>query len=1094
MSSSFFLGSAVAPSVGTGPNGLDDAAPDAYGTEDGDLRDEVLQNHYLKVQKKLLASVDRQVAEIETQLNEKDRVLERVEFEKNHLGEGLYKARSEIGKLNTSLASTRDYLEKTEAELKYVAADREAAEKQYQSTVKEKKIISKELEENRRKLEESNVKITKLGEINAVYTSGLKIHKRIESKLKKEVELSTDKRRQAEEDLEKERKRADELLKSKQELELILQAQKHETEKAVRTVSKLNREVNELEEQKKQSEKRWEEALTAMTKRDATMQHMDKARDLAKEELLEAQNIIRVLKLEQEESAKRLKEKELECEGLQNQVQFLRSNLNVMDSKQRETRASLVEAQVAESLYKEELNKVSKHHHIAKEELDRKSEKISDLKSKIDKMKNEFEEKIRNELIVQVAKKEEIVQARAEVEIQHIKRNEEGKNIDLRSENAQFRMKIHDLEERLRVAVLDKASYERCFNEVNTHYVRLYEEAKHLMYDLERKEHDVNYLKATIQEYNEVDKTRPFQMAIAKLQKDLEGAKAETNRMQNLWLESQKENMKSKDDIAKLTSDNLFLKTQLGITETIRGNTMEEVEVARNETFEQKMEASKLFAELKKLRPLVEEYRQKMVHDQLTLEQQLNECRLQLQEEHINGTNATNMLKTEIRRLYEDRKEVKRARMLDEKSNQGLERKYLLAKEMVEKLKADRHELQRTAFELKMKAEEMERKYFDAQIMAKKMAEQAGRTVGEITARLASNNAPTNHGDDALLHLPVPTGLASLTPIKLPPPVWASIGSTPGGPNDRGPAPTGSKESLQAKGGSLASEKASSKSVVSEVSSELPDFQAWKLKIESLTCERAFLVDENNMMKAKVEDLTARLAKADRNMAQIQQRLKNMEKEVKNLQAQNKTATLKYQRAERVAASIERQFKDARPNTRIDYSLMVEAEPSTQLLAAMMIKMEEVRQQLQSHYETQRNEEIRTRAKTLLEWVEKYAGKNHHLMGTKAIPGIFSRTPFNAAELDQIVRDITEGRNTNTPTRPPPARILAPIASRIPEAKLKESQELKQYIRSNVGKNPKGIRVKPRPPPFPLDDPVMKEKTAQGPFLVWLVRLEVMQI
>jgi chromosome segregation ATPase len=51
--------------------------------------------------------------------------------------------------------------------------------------------------------------------------------------------------------------------------------------------------------------------------------------------------------------------------------------------------------------------------------------------------------------------------------------------------------------------VEDQTLLQKQYTEINTHYVRLYEEAKHLMYDLERKEHDINYMKATIQELNE---------------------------------------------------------------------------------------------------------------------------------------------------------------------------------------------------------------------------------------------------------------------------------------------------------------------------------------------------------------------------------------------------------------------------------------------------------------------------------------------------------------------------------------------------------------------------------------------------------------
>ena len=98
------------------------------------------------------------------------------------------------------------------------------------------------------------------------------------------------------------------------------------------------------------------------------------------------------------------------------------------------------------------------------------------------------------------------------------------------------------------------------------------------MYDLERKEHDINCLKAKVNELNEgyiiqyknyhkfltflflVDKTRPYQMALLKIQKDLDVAKKENDNIQNMWLESQKENLKSKDEINRLQNDNIFLR------------------------------------------------------------------------------------------------------------------------------------------------------------------------------------------------------------------------------------------------------------------------------------------------------------------------------------------------------------------------------------------------------------------------------------------------------------------------------------------------------------------------------------------------------
>jgi predicted RNase H-like nuclease (RuvC/YqgF family) len=96
------------------------------------------------------------------------------------------------------------------------------------------------------------------------------------------------------------------------------------------------------------------------------------------------------------------------------------------------------------------------------------------------------------------------------------------------------------------------------------------------------------------------------------------------------------------------------------------------------------------------------------------------------------------MLKTEIRRLQDERREDKRNTMQDERSFQGLEQKYLLVREMVTKLKQERRVLQQTCFELKTKCDDMERLYFSTQLAAKRMSEKAGRTVGEIATRYFS--------------------------------------------------------------------------------------------------------------------------------------------------------------------------------------------------------------------------------------------------------------------------------------------------------------------------------------------------------------------
>jgi chromosome segregation ATPase len=261
------------------------------------------------------------------------------------------------------------------------------------------------------------------------------------------------------------------------------------------------------------------------------------------------------------------------------------------------------------------------------------------------------------------------------------------------------------------------------------------------------------------------------------------------------------------------------------------------------------------------------------------------------------------MLKTEIRRLYEDRKESNKAKLTDERSSQALERKYILAREMVDKLKTERSELQRTCFELKTKADEMERRFYDAQMQAKRLAEKAGRTVGEISLRLSGNGG--NHGnastrDGSPSPNQGPSALGTLAPLKLPPPVWASLATTPGG--SRNPTePPGTENGDQM---SLSSGRNSKSN-----QDDLPDFEAWRLKIESLTSERAFLVNENTLLKDRVNELSNKIGKLEKIVGDMQGRLRNTDKDIRNAQQQAKVAAAKYSRAEKVAASIEKQFR-----------------------------------------------------------------------------------------------------------------------------------------------------------------------------------------
>ncbi|KAL2913632.1 hypothetical protein HK105_206792 [Polyrhizophydium stewartii] len=875
-------------------------------------QDDILQKHCVRVQHTLLDSVDKRVAEIEQHLRDNQALLKRTQDDKITAGEALYQAKTEVGKLNAALATTRYALQNAESEQKAVAMLQAMTESDIQEVLKVNKMLQRDVEALRRQHEEALAKMKQMQEINTNYTSDLKIQKRIQNKLKKELEVSELKRKQAEEAVEAEKQKYEMAANKRHELEIHLEK------------------INELTSIKEATEKQWSEAITAMSKRDKSFQIVEDAKEKLLSQFLEARNSIRVLTLERDETLKKLTEKELECEGAQRTLSDLRLLHKSTLEKFGEVRNGLQQAETAESLYKQEVEKLKRTEELKSADVEKKAMAISSLKAKITQLKSDFDEKMRLHVPVEHAvHREEIVKQQAAAEVKAVTREEETKNIKLRRQNAQLQMKVNETAEKVLHVTQERDMIQEQYQEISAHYSKLYEEAKHLIYALERREHDLNFLRAKMSQ-KEADNTGTFNLLMGKLRKDLADSADEKDRLQQLWLESQKDALKAKERVSQLEQENAFLQTKIGINDAVKTKTNSELAESKNEAFEQKLEAAKLYNELRRIQPVLDDLRQK----NKTLEQQLHEARLKLEEAHVNNTTSTQMLRTEIRRLYQDRSELKHIRSENEQASAKIERKTELFREMVDKLKSERYELQRANYALKRKAEEMERKYFDAKLQARRMTDKqrienaratiGGHSIASIQAQAESGQL----GDSA-------------AGKSLNSQAWASLLSLSNGSmveSMQAPAGTAivshadSTAPGSAKTGSDASQQQQGRREIRDV----PDFEAWRLKIDSLVKEKDYLMIENKKLQEHIDEQGERLTKVERQLFEERMKQRATERKHGELEEQVKALTKKYQRAEKIASHMEQQIKEAKPNFKIDYQMLGDAEPSTQLLAALL--------------------------------------------------------------------------------------------------------------------------------------------------------------
>ncbi|KAJ3381531.1 hypothetical protein HDU92_005295 [Lobulomyces angularis] len=604
--------------------------------------DNILQKHYLRVQQSLMTVVEKQVEEIETKFSEQEYLLKKTNANKELMGVELYGTKIQVGRLNNNLAKLGEKIKISESAEKCALLEKEAVDRQLQQESKQKKDVTAILQEKIQKVDELELKVKQLTEINTAYSSDLKIQTRIKNKLKKELEIAEQKRRDFELDLEEQKRKSESYVNEKKEVERLLSGQKIETMRAQDTIDKMNKEFNSLNELNKTFRKKWEDSLGAMESRDATLQTVQKTKSQLESNLLDAENNLRVCKLEKDEFQKKFREKELESQNQAQLIANLRGQLNGTEGKARLARNGMVESQVAESLYKQELEKLGKNHKIVNEELHRKNLAISELSNNLERLKVEFENKLRNEVTEKTAKKEQTIEQLAEAKIKSVTKEHNRDNINLRQENAELKLKMKNLEDQMHSSKGIYSNLKSKYDEVHGHYVKLYEEAKQLIYALERKEHDVNYLKSKLLETADGgDTSRTLNLSILKLQKELNSSNETNDHLQTMWLDSQKDNLKCKEELQNLSQKYQTLQTKLGITDVVKNQTFKQIDEIKQESIDSKFESAKLFNELKKLQPLVDELKQKNV----MLERQLTETRLQMEENQIN--NGVNRMKNQ---------------------------------------------------------------------------------------------------------------------------------------------------------------------------------------------------------------------------------------------------------------------------------------------------------------------------------------------------------------------------------------------------------------------------------------------------------------
>lgn len=147
-------------------------------------------------------------------------------------------------------------------------------------------------------------------------------------------------------------------IKKQDDLKHILDSQRSEALVAQKAIDNMHKEINELTSLKEATEKQWDEAISAMSKRDKVLQAIENTKLKLSTENLEMKNVIRVLKLERDETTKKLSDKETYCQQMEETLASMKESLKHHREQHHQDKNSLNQAQANEAHYEQELKQL----------------------------------------------------------------------------------------------------------------------------------------------------------------------------------------------------------------------------------------------------------------------------------------------------------------------------------------------------------------------------------------------------------------------------------------------------------------------------------------------------------------------------------------------------------------------------------------------------------------------------------------------------------------------------------------------------------------------------------------------------------------
>ncbi|KAI9217619.1 hypothetical protein BC828DRAFT_390711 [Blastocladiella britannica] len=694
----------------------------------------VMRDHMDRVQSLFLDLVDTQLDRAHATLADRDQQLGRAESDRTAAMRDLGRAWTDVDRANAIVAGLHARLVAAQHELVCADRAREAADRDASGVAHDNARVRDEVAKVTAALSEAGTRIEQMRTINAAFTSDIKIQKRIQSKLKREREFVERQRMDMENELALMMKKYEAVVAEKNEAKEKLVEQQSETRVAQNAIFRMSSELNRATQVRQALEKRWEDSVTAMSKRDATLHAMSTAHVATSQELIEAELISKTTAADQSKVQALLEDREKDLESVRRDLSETHTALKSVTLELSEVRSQCSHFKDAFTSATADAAAERKARIRAEADVLRLRDALGDAHAERADRDAAAAARTENRVRATVVSEQEERTAREVAAKEKEVREMREESVRLHYENAELVVAIQGLREELAARDAEGAVMKSKTAQVTQHAEKLCYESQMLAYRLEKKDMEL----ATARLEQRPADTRPFEIVIQNLEKEVKKWKLDRDKMEAAWLKVQQQNTVLKDEKIGLAKELDLLRTKAVVNTTTNGQITDEVRALEREAFDKNMQMTQLHVELQRLRPRLRELEERNAIQ----EAELAEYAIQLQENSHTATAAVHLLKHDMRRLSRDKVAVQRARHSDERAYAVLEQKYLLATEILDKTRADKDKLLKQCADLKLKCDMWAKKVDESKAQWRRMVEAAGNRV----ARYGNGERPVGQG------------------------------------------------------------------------------------------------------------------------------------------------------------------------------------------------------------------------------------------------------------------------------------------------------------------------------------------------------------